>query len=63
MLLNRDLEVGKNNNKKKNDTKKVGIKNVAWQREGGGFIPAMADILLARQGASEKSRINLTNNM
>ena len=50
--------------KEKNDNKKkVGIKNVAWQREGGGFIPAMADILLARQGASEKNRINLTNNM
>ena len=28
---------------------------VAWQREGGGFIPAMADILLARPGASAKN--------
>ena len=34
---------------------------VAWQREGGGFIPAMADILLARPGASEeKNTISLT---
>ena len=53
---NEDLEVGKNNNNKKND-KKLGLKSVAWQREGGGFIPAMADILLARQGASEKIQL------
>ena len=32
-------------------------KIVAWQSDGGGFIPAMADILLAKPGASEKKNI------
>ena len=35
-------------------------KIVAWQSDGGGFIPAMADILLAKPGASEKRTFSQT---